>query len=138
MSSIVDVLNAKRAELNEQIALAKEELKKVEVALKAIQGAVSAGAERPTPKQGHKVPNGNHSGLTVDQAMLEAVKSGAQVPREIHKFIEQHLAVKTTLGSVSTRLWKLRKEKKIKHDGHKWVVAEKKEAPAEQLEALLS
>jgi hypothetical protein len=127
MSTVVDSLKAQREQLVSQIATAQEELRLVEVALKAI-GEIPVRS-RPSPPA--RAANGNLPPTTVDGAMLEAIRQGHSEPKPIHDWITAHYGLKTTRKSVSTKLWRLRKREIIKYDGHKWYVAASKERQGE-------
>jgi len=100
-----------------EVAVLRRGIKEIDTALAAISGDAAVVA----PVQ---------SGSRINDSILEAVKSGAGTPAEIHEFLARHLSVETSKHSVSTRLSKLKNEGHLDHDGTRWVLPKKVEGPA--------
>lgn len=80
-------------------------------------GKISVAAQSPArvnPRIQHKMP--------VDDAVLQAIKSGVRSPIAMLKFLDDQLGVKTTISSIRTRLSRMKKVGRIAHDGRGWIM----------------
>ncbi len=118
MESITDILHEQERILKNEISELQAELKKVRVALNAIEGR--AQTVSAAPRSGPP---------TVNDAILEAIKNGRGTPTTILDFIQQELGLETTKNSVSTRLSRMKADGQIDHDSDgEWIIAEQVEA----------
>lgn len=117
--TIIDMLREQQKELEAKKAVIDRELEHVQKALAAIEdsgagGFANAGrVAEENAKYQHPMP--------VDDAIVIAVKNGAKSPTEIHAYLRRKLGLHTTVGSIRTRVSKLRKKGRITHSAEGWL-----------------
>lgn len=105
MTTIEEMLNNRRNEINAEIVRLQEELAKVGTALSHLTG---------TPVEEVK--------LTREEAIIEAVRQGHTRPKTIDRFIRTNMKMKLNVGSLRSTLSRLKTEGKIKHDDSGWIM----------------
>ncbi len=117
MVNILETLQAQREEISAQIKSLKKEMAKVDAAILAVNSMDDSTSPKVLTYT---------SKMTINQAIVEAVKNGSSTPKEILAFLEDHLAMSTTINSVRTRVSRLSSEKKIVKSNKGWVTPKEK------------
>ena len=108
---ILKTLQAEEAENDAQIAALKVEGAKIRAAISAILNYENFPAQKAHP-----------ANMGINEAVIEAIKSGHRTPLPIHDFIKTHLGMKTTINSVRVRVSKLGTQKRIIRTAAGWEV----------------
>jgi hypothetical protein len=129
MSNIVDVLVARKAEIKQSIKTLQTEEREVDIALAAIEGTRAKVSSSVGTAAGKGSATGIGASMSINDGIIEAVKSGADSPSKIFQFLKPHLGIETTKNSVNTRLGKLRENKLIAHRDGRWVPVKNEARP---------
>jgi len=120
VTQIVKILESRKLEVERQLKPLREELRDINAALGAIASQELSASEYQINR------------MQINDAVIEAIKSGNKNPTDILDYMAKHLNVVTTKNSVNTRLYKLRKSGAIARGKSGWIVKNKKEAPNEE------
>lgn len=112
MSEIVDYLKTQRREVEAQLEALKVKIHEIDAALQGIENVLSTKTRPAKPS----------NKMSLNDAIIEAIKSGHGTPTLILKYIQEHLGFITTKNSVSTRLTRLKNKKLVSHDGSGWIM----------------
>lgn len=119
---IREVLTQRREELVAGQAAVEAELRDIDLALKAMNGAPVVAAAKPSITSRFQI---RHS-MPVNDAIVQAVEAGRTTPLQILDYLQNTLDIQTTLNSVRSRVSPLKQEGKISHDGNGWVPAQRR------------
>lgn len=123
MTDTLDMLKTQERELRKQIGAIEADLSDVRVAIQAIE------ARRNPARQSSRPTNKGRPSMKIDDAVIQAIRNEAGTPKEIHSFLDREMGIKTTRNSIGTRLGRLKKKHLVDHDGKRWIMPKKNEAP---------
>lgn len=120
--NVREMLNQRHKELKDSIAAVEQEIREIEIALKAI-GTAKEPEKAPTPAVNSAKRFAVRHSMPVNDAVLLAIKAGRKSPVSILDYIQTELKIDTTISSIRSRVSPLYKKGKIARDSTGWVPA---------------
>ena len=124
---IVEYLAQRKVVVEKEIAALCDEINAIDAALSAIETKQDKPLDlnsftRMYPRMEHIMP--------IDDAIVEAVRSGTRTPAKILAFLSSELGIETTINSGRTRVSRMKNNGRLAHDGQGWILPESDDEPA--------
>jgi hypothetical protein len=111
----------------EAVKVFDHEIADIDAAIDAIvarrQGEARGDSESAPPLKPKGVTGTGQ--ISIDDAIIEAVKNGVHTPMTILTFLKDHLGIETTVNSIRTRVSRLGADDRLARDERGWILPSK-------------